>query len=83
MEQEGAILKHQDAVPVLWPQVPNDLGANGLDHSDRLVVPLQLPLDDRRVGAGAAVADGEECLPAQRPPDQGARAGDVDPLDTS
>ena len=79
VEEQGAVFKHHDAVPVLGPQVPDDAGAYGLDYGDGLLlVPLQLPLDDRLVRASAGVADGEEGLSTQRASDQMSLTGDVD-----
>lgn len=59
VEQQWAVFEKHDAASVFAPQVPNDISADRLHHSDRFV-PLQLPLDDGFVRAGAGVADGEQ-----------------------
>lgn len=59
VEQQWAIFEEHDAATVLAPQVPNDVSADRLHHSDGFV-PLQLPLDDRPVWAGAGVANREQ-----------------------
>lgn len=55
VEKQGPVLKYQNAVTILRPQSPNDVSSNRLDNSDRLF-PLELPLDDRQVGAETTVA---------------------------
>ncbi|TNN46560.1 hypothetical protein EYF80_043234 [Liparis tanakae] len=80
VEQQRAVLEHQDAVAVLRPQVPDDVGPDGLHHGDGLLpVPPELPLDDGLVGAAAGVADGQEGLFAHRAPHHRGRAGHVHP----
>lgn len=77
-DEQRAILQHADAVTVVRPQVADDLGADGLDDGDRLV-PLQLPLHHRLVGAGAGVAHRQQRRLACRAAHQRRRAGDVHP----
>lgn len=79
MEQKCAILKHQDSVSVLRPQVTDDLCADGLNHSDRLVS-LQLPFDDWWVQTGAEVSNREQCFSAHCASDQSPKSGDVHPF---
>ena len=69
VEEQRPVLKDQDAVAVLGPQGPDDVGADGLDDSDGLFPP-ELPPDDRLVQAEAAVADRQQGLPSHRPSDQ-------------
>lgn len=69
VEKQSPVLKDQDAVAVLGPQGPDDVGADGLDHSDGLVPP-ELPPDDRLVQAEAPVADRQQGLPSNRPSHQ-------------
>ncbi len=59
MQEQGAVLVQEDSTAVLRPQVPDDVRTNGLDHSDRFA-PLQLPLNNGLVGAGAGVGHREK-----------------------
>lgn len=77
-DEQRAVLQHPDAVAVVWPQVADDLGADGLDDGDGFV-PLQLPLDHRLVSAGAGVAHRQQRRLARRAADQRRGAGDVHP----
>lgn len=67
VEEQSPVLEDQDAVAVLGPQGPDDGGTDGLDHGDGLLL-AELPPDDRQVQAEAPVADGQQGLPSQRPP---------------
>lgn len=69
VQQQRAVVEHQDAIAILGPQVADDVGANGLDDGEGLLlVPLDLPLDDGLVGAAAGVADRQEGLSPHRAP---------------
>lgn len=81
VEQQGAVFKHQDPVSVLGPQSPDDVGSDGLNHSDGLLS-SQLPLDDWQVGAEAAVVNGEQSFPTHRCSDQRVGDGHVHRQDT-
>lgn len=69
VQQQRAVLEHHDAIAVFRSQVADDVGADGLDHSEGLLlVPLDLPLDDGLVGAAAGVTDRQEGLTPHRAP---------------
>lgn len=69
VQQQRAVLEHQDAIAVLGPQVANDVGTDGLDDGEGLLsVPLYLPLDDGLIGAAAGVADRQKGLSPHRAP---------------
>lgn len=80
VQQEGAVLEDEDAIAVLWPQVPDYVRSYGLHHRDGLLSrPLHLPLDHGLVGTAAWVADWQEGLSAQRASHQLGLAGHVHP----
>lgn len=80
VQQEGAVPENEDAITVLWPQVPNYIRSYGLHHGDGFLSgPLHLPLDHRLVGTAAGVADWQKGLSAHRAPHQLGLAGHIHP----
>ena len=78
VQQERAVPEDEDAIAVLWPQVPDYVRSDGLHHRDGLLSrPLHLPLDHGLVDAAAGVADRQKGLSAHRAPHQLGLAGHV------